>query len=235
MQRFAAALLLLFSCAAWADEASHRQLAEDLIRLSHAEQTVSSWRDHFGEETEELVNTISGGRDEADLTQDERHAIQVFKARGFATLDGALDWDTLHGLVLNMYMQAFSEEDLRQIVDFLKTPAGSRLIDKLPVLAEGVTGVVRQQIKGVRPHLSEIERDFRAEYAAGEVITPIVRTVPVNPPVPPAEIVRAPQPQTGVSGNSGKKATKTRAAASKAKPHYSRCKDPKRKYPHCSK
>lgn len=235
MQRFAAVLLLVFSCAAWADEARYRQLAEELVGLSHAEQTVSKWHDHFHEETEELVDTVSGGRDEAELSQDERHAIQLFRARGFATLDEALDWGTLHELVLSMYMQAFSEEELEQIVLFLKTPAGIKLMDRLPVLEEGVTGIVRQQINAVRPHLGEIERDFRSGYAEGEAVSPAVRTVPVNPPVPPAEIVQAPQPPAPVLRSVSKKTARSHASATKRTSRTRKCKDPKRKYPSCRK
>ena len=49
-----------------------------------------------------------------------------------------LSWDALKGPILEVYIEEFSEDDLKQLVAFFETPAGRKFVDRSPAIAENV-------------------------------------------------------------------------------------------------
>lgn len=259
MQRLAALLLLLCSSMAWADEASHRALAEELIGLTHTDDSVLAWRKRFDTQAQDMVKATTEGQ--ATLTEAQKQAVARFNQRGGAILDEALAANKVHEPLLRMYMQTFTEDESREIATFLKTAAGQKLLGNLPALSDGVAGVVRTQVDAIRPRLNSIAQDFQTEYAQA---TPrAARTVRVSPPVPPggmgdavpatidsspAQAVSVPQRSSrGKAAVHGKKHASPRAgkqttakttakpAAGKSKASASRCKASSHAHSHCAK
>ena len=264
MQRLAALLLLLCSSVAWADEASHRALAEELIGLTHADDSVLAWRKRFDAQAQEMVKATTDGRTETALTDAQKLAVERFSQRGGAVLDEALAADRVHEPLVRMYMQTFTEDESREIAVFLKTAAGQKLLGNLPALSDGVAGVVRTQVDAIRPRLNSIAQDFQTEYT--QASPHAARTVRVNPPVPPggmgdavpaaldapaaqAAVVKSRSSARSKSTAHGKKrsgaahvarpatgkAAAAKPATGKTKARTPRCKDSSRSYPHCSK
>lgn len=259
MQRLAALLLLLCSSIAWADEASHRALAEELIGLTRADDSVLAWRKRFDAQAQDMVKATTDGQAESVLNDRQKQAVTRFNQRGGAMLDEALAKDKVHEPLVRMYMQTFTEEESREIATFLKTAAGQKLLGNLPALADGLDGVVRTQVDAIRPRLNNIAQEFQTEYA--QASPRAARTVRVSPPVPPggmgdavpaamdssaAQAVSVPQRSSrSKSVAHGKKhasvrgkpaATKAAAKpAGKSKAATPRCKDASRKHPHCAK
>lgn len=261
MPRLAALLLLFCTGCAWADESSHRALAEELIQLSHADGSVQAWRKRFDTQAQDVVRETLDGRAEETLSAAQQQALGQFKQSASAALDEVLATDKVHEPLVRLYMQTFSEEEAIKIAAFLKTEAGQKMLQSLPVLDEGVAGVVRTQVEAIRPHLNAIEQAFVAELMPAA--QGVVRTVQVNPPTPPAEVAAAapasvsrvsdskPSVQSKTVKRSSKAKTKTRTTAKRKTPATAvrqskprtvrksstsrRCKDPKRTYPHCSK
>lgn len=262
MPRLAALLLLFCTGFAWADASSHRALAEELIQLTRADDSVQAWRKRFDTQAQDVVRETLDGRAENTLSAAQQQALAQFNQSASAALDEVLATDKVHEPLVRLYMQTFSEEEATEIAAFLKTEAGQKMLHSLPVLDEGVAGVVRTQVEGIRPHLNAIEQAFVAELMPAA--QGIVRTVQVTPPTPPAEVAAevVPATLTRVSDSkpaaqgktvkrSSKARTKTKTTVKRKTPVTAvrqskartvrkssaarRCKDPKRTYPHCSK
>lgn len=172
MKRFAALLLLLCSCAAWADEASHRRVAEELMGLTQTEATVRNWRKRFEAQAQEMVEEAVQGRRPEQLSDAQRQSVRRFSEHGAEALDAGLNWNKLKDPLAKLYMDTFTESETRELVVFYKTALGQKMLRGLPALSEGIAKIVRAQVDVMRPQLQGISQDFQAEFARAASAAP---------------------------------------------------------------
>ncbi len=93
-------------------------------------------------------------------------AIERFKARMVVTLREALAWDKLETMNIRLYKEAFSEEELKGILAFYKTPAGQAVIHKMPTLMAQTMREMQQTMVALTPALMKIQQEFGEEMKA---------------------------------------------------------------------
>lgn len=144
--RAAAALLLVWLApqTAGADAASHRAAVERLFTLTRLQQKI-----------DESVQTVAALQlqQNPELAQ-RRDAITEF-------LEQHIGWDAMHEDLVEMYVQAFSEQELDTINAFYSTPAGQKIITTVPQL-------VQQRNRLAMQHLQENMPELRAIISAKE-------------------------------------------------------------------
>jgi len=115
--------LLAFSLAcAWtygvtSDTDSHRQAVEQLFERTRMQQKIETSVD----------NVVS-----MQLSQDP--AMREHEALFRDYMERQIGWSGLKEPLIDMYMQAFTQQELDEINAFYSSPAGSKLIEKLPEL-----------------------------------------------------------------------------------------------------
>jgi len=166
VKRFAAGLLLGLACmTVRADEDSHRRLADELMGLTQSEAAVRSWRKRYAGQAQEIVDEAIRGRRPDALDAEQRKAVERFDARVDSALDGALAWHKLRESLLRIYMDTFTEMETRELVTFLKTQTGRKMLMGLPALSDGIARTVRGEVDAIRPQLQAISQDFQDEFA----------------------------------------------------------------------
>jgi len=121
MRRTLVTLLLVLTVAvsgAWADEDLHRQAATELLGLAHMDEV--------------LTKSI-----------DQMLAFQVQQNPGLMPYEKIMKdffnkymgWDALKEDFIKIYMEEFTEAELRDMIVFYKTPTGQKAVLKTPVLA----------------------------------------------------------------------------------------------------
>jgi hypothetical protein len=142
----AGALLLAWLApqGACADAASHRAAVEQLFILTRLQQKI-----------DESVQTVTA----LQLQQNpelapRRDAIMAF-------LEQQIGWNALHEDLVQMYLQAFSEQELETINTFYSTPAGQKIITTVPQL-------VAERNRLAMQRLQDNMAEFRAIASGGK-------------------------------------------------------------------
>src|SRR5262245_52662230 len=99
------------------EDHSHRKAAENLLVVMEAERHL-----------QELATQVL----EAQLTQHPQLAAHRDVMQRF--LSKYLPWDSLKGDIITVYTQEFTEQELKQLTDFYKTPLGKKASEKIPRL-----------------------------------------------------------------------------------------------------
>jgi uncharacterized protein len=127
-----------------ADAASHRAAVEQLFTLTRLQQKI-----------DESVQTVAA----LQLQQNpelapRRDAITAF-------LEQYIGWNALHEDLVQMYLQAFSEQELETINAFYSTPAGQKIITTVPQL-------VAERNRLAMQRLQDNMAEFRAIASGGK-------------------------------------------------------------------
>lgn len=114
-----AILLLFFVHNAFADEQSHRQLAEEFIVLTEVEQLMDK---SFSKAKATQLRRIDVEYQDVDPVD-----VEALKEKVGEYLDGQLRFERVRGDFARVYMEFFNEEELVSIVEFYKSPAIKKL------------------------------------------------------------------------------------------------------------
>lgn len=143
-----------------ASQASHRAAAEELLQVTHMQQTL-------------------------DMAMQRMLAVQVqsqpqlqpYKRVMLDFLRKYMGFNSIKEDLVALYVRNFTEKELDDIVAFYRTPTGQKAVSKLPVLmSEGAQLGVRR----VQAHLDELRAMIRAEQARQQSAAPAQPAQPAS-------------------------------------------------------
>jgi len=130
---------LVMPCLTTADDKSHLNQVEILFKLTRMEQKI-----------DESVESIA----QLQLSQNPELAEKYDRLMAF--LEKHIGWSAVRADLTNMYMQTFTEEELKTINDFYITPTGQKVITLVPQLVQERNRLSMQRLQQNVGELQEI-------------------------------------------------------------------------------
>jgi hypothetical protein len=125
--------------AAGADAASHRAAVERLFSLTRLQEKI-----------DESVQTVAALQLQQNPELVQHHgALTEF-------LEAHIGWNAMHEELVQMYLQAFSEQELETINAFYSTPAGQKIITTVPQLVQQRNRLAMQRLQDNMTEFSAI-------------------------------------------------------------------------------
>lgn len=149
--------------AAHADEASHRAKAEQMLSVTKSDSQMQTQLSALEARINELAKQQSGV---TPLNPEQTKLTEAYQKQIHDITMDEVGWEKLHPLVLQYYVDSFTEAELDGILAFYKTPAGQALITKAPELAAKSTGMVQTRIRELQPKLASATQDYVAKLKA---------------------------------------------------------------------
>jgi hypothetical protein len=122
-----------------ADEVSHRQAAETLLTVIKAEQDIQ-------ESADRLLESL--------LRQNPQLVAHSAAIKLFVTK--YVNWPSLKDDMIALYVQAFTEDELKQLTTFYHSPIGQKAADKMPELANAGAQLGITRLRANSAELREI-------------------------------------------------------------------------------
>lgn len=148
---------------AHADDASRRAKAEQMLSVTKSDTQMQTQLSALEARINELAKQQSGvaplNPEQTKLTTDYQQQIQSI------TKD-EVGFDKLRPLIVQYYVDSFTEPELDGILAFYKTPAGQALLTKTPDLAMKSTTLVQNRIKEMQPKLATITQEYTTKLKA---------------------------------------------------------------------
>lgn len=157
MKRIAILCLVLVCAAplaAWSQDAkpasSHRAATEELLRLMGVEKS-----------------SVEAAQAYFDVMVQQNEQMADFKDVLMKWVQNTLSWDKMGPRMTDLYMQTFTEAEIRELTAFYKTPVGQKTLQQMPtLLQEGMKigadlakehqGELEEAIKARQKELSEM-------------------------------------------------------------------------------
>lgn len=140
----------------FADERSHRKLAEEFMVLTDTAKMMTSSLDQVKTKQLDKLDEVAypGKNPEKD---------QNLKKRVADYLDEKLVWNHFREGYIAVYAELFTEEELKELVDFYSSPVGRKVQNNTQDLRVKLLQSTQMQLKGVTFDIKKIEKDFIAE------------------------------------------------------------------------
>jgi hypothetical protein len=138
-----AAIVLTMSAAALnADEKSHRAAVEELLVLTKTPQNMKSSIDQI-----------------LDLQIKQAPMLASLKEPMRKFFEKHLSYESLKEDLITMYVEEFSEDEVRDLIKFYQTPLGKKSVEKMPVLFAKGAQLGAAKVEAHKLELQQLIRD----------------------------------------------------------------------------
>jgi hypothetical protein len=153
-------ILPLIACSAsLADEASHREAAIRVLEITKADKAMLGG---FQAMVDPIVADMrQRGMPEA-AAQEVKDAINKWFTE-------EIKWEDIKPKMADIYVQQFSESELKELIAFYQTPTGQKAIEKLPTVMQQGAIVGREYAQTKNQSLQTKLKEIAEKYAPKKV------------------------------------------------------------------
>ncbi len=132
-----------------------QKLAEEVLGLMDVQKSIESSLEFVKQmQTAQLAKAGLGGLSPAQ---------KAAQAKVMDVLAQEMSWDKVKDDYIRMYANAFTEEELKGLVEFYKSPAGRALVEKTPELTKQSMEMSQQRMMQVLPKLQALMGQIEPE------------------------------------------------------------------------
>jgi uncharacterized protein len=141
-----------------ADDASKTAKIHELFKVARIDQLADLTRKQILSQSKSgmLQKTLG-----VNLTAAQQQQLDAFDDRLSAIISTALSWEKLEPEYTKLYADAYTEQQIDDLIAFYKSPTGQVLVEKTPLLMQQANAVSQQHIATVIPQIQQALRDFQ--------------------------------------------------------------------------
>jgi uncharacterized protein len=156
-------LLALFTSTtafAQTDDAAKVAKAEEYFKLAKMDELMTQLMNQIIAQSKSgMMQQMTG----AKLSPEEQQRVNDVTDKAVKIVSGAMSWDALEPEYAKLYAEAYTEQQLDDIIAFYKSPTGQAMVEKNPILIKKANAIAQQRIADVAPQLQKLMQDFRAD------------------------------------------------------------------------
>ena len=156
--------LILSSVPAFAADQARQELADELMRVMDVQgqmeksmEVLKRTLPEQARQTQQAMGVTNASADTTDLYQKTLDAI----------FSGP-EWQQIQKEMATIYAEVFTEDDLKGIIEFYKSPAGKAFLDKQPEIMQKSMQVNQKMMMSIMPRLQEIMKETKTKAQAPE-------------------------------------------------------------------
>jgi hypothetical protein len=166
---FAIAIIIATSISLYAQEAApttnaSTPLAEEIVSIMHFEANFDVMKSKMA--------SLLTPQKPAGISQDAWDQVTKQSQQTMESVFSAMSWEKMKSMYVSLYAETFTPGELQGLIDFYKTPAGQKYIEKQPQLQAAILQKSQAMMKDMMPPLMKS--------------MPLPTVVGSSTPIPPA-------------------------------------------------
>jgi len=149
------AILTLFAGAVRADEAERRQLAEELLTLMNVQASVEQ---SLGMAKQMIPQQI---RQMAQRAGETAEQTREHMGKVLDLVAEELKWEKMKEDYIALYAETFTEQEMRDLIAFFKTPSGQAFVTKQPEVLRRSMAMSQKMLMRLMPKIQALEGELR--------------------------------------------------------------------------
>jgi len=148
--------VLLVSSLVYADDASHRKACEDMMKMWKIDKMLGPMFDQVKKMQEDMVGKMKIPDDMKDINSKYLNKMNEM-------IKKEMSWDGMKEDFIGIYMEVFSESEIREMIDFYNSPIGKKSIEKAPELMQKVFSMSQNRVKRFMPEIERLSNEMAEE------------------------------------------------------------------------
>ncbi len=150
-------LALFIASGVLADDAksdSHRDTAKQLLEAMNMDAQLKVM-------AENIKNMQARQMAQLNLPAEAQPAVDQYLNDTLTLLFDTFKSDSVKAQYVDIYMSAFSEGELKEILEFYESGAGKVFLERFPQVMAGITQVSEREIATIQPEMMRLQQEFQ--------------------------------------------------------------------------
>lgn len=150
-------VMLSFNCVA---APAKKALIEEMFRLTDMNKLLDS----VYAQTDAMMKKSFQSM---QVSEAQKPILNQYAEKSMVIMKEEMSWDSLKAPIVEAYASVYSEEELKDIILFYKTPTGQKVLKKMPELMQVTMSLTQKKIQAMMPKMQRLQKDLEAELAKG--------------------------------------------------------------------
>ena len=146
----------LFIAPAYSDDASSRKAAEELLTVTQADKMIDAVYSQMDTMFANMAKNMG-------ITEAQKPIAEKYMKRITQLMREELVWDKLKTQMVGAYVAVYTEDEIKEITAFYKSPAGIKMIAKMPELMQASMQITQNQMQQIMPKIQALSQEMAAE------------------------------------------------------------------------
>jgi uncharacterized protein len=160
---------LAFSVAHAADVPASEASIREMLSVTEARKLIDGM---FPQIEAMMKNSMQQALNGQTLSAEQQKIADKMNTKMMALMRDEMSWDKLEPLYLSVYQKSFTQAELDGMLAFYKTPAGTAMIKKMPVVLAQTMSAMQQKMGPMMQKIQQAVQETIAEIEAAEPKTP---------------------------------------------------------------
>lgn len=129
----------------------------ELLALTNSRQLID---DMWGQVDAVMQDAMQQALAGKVPTAKQQEALDGLRTQVIALMQSEMSWERMEPLMIDMYRQTFTEEEVAGMLQFYRSPAGKAVIEKMPLVMQRSMVMMQEVMKTMVPRLQQIQAEF---------------------------------------------------------------------------
>ena len=130
-------------------------LAKEMLKLTDMQKMIDQMAAQVQQMFASQLKALS-------IPEKDQDKVLQFQNKLTKKIFDALSWDKMEPEYIKLFSTVYTEEELKAIVEFYKSPAGQSMLKKQPMLFQKSMQIAQSKIQSLLPELKKMVEDFAA-------------------------------------------------------------------------
>lgn len=150
---------LLLSCHLLAAETPKQQKVQELLQVMDMDAMMETINQQINGMMQNVARDLNVSPEEQEIFDDYYQKVNK------VMLD-EMSWEKMEPLVLDIYSNSFSEEEITAMLNFYKTEVGQSILKKMPLVVQESMVSSQQMLQAILPKLQRLDQEFHQNLQA---------------------------------------------------------------------
>ena len=152
---------VVITSTAVASPESHRQAVEEMLAISRVDQMLEPMMDN-------VMTVMQQQMSQVNIPEDKKPIVDKYNQKIIETLRHEMRWENMQEDFVALYLEVYSEEEIRGLTDFYKTPLGQKMLDKMPELMQASMQISQGLLQQTLPKIQQLSQEMALEIQGTE-------------------------------------------------------------------
>lgn len=152
-------LCVLITTQLYADNGTHKAAAIKLLEATHTVSILDNM-------TEQMTSMFTMMSKRPDISQTQKQIIEGYQQKAVSMLKDGLRWDIVKNDFAELYMSAYTENELIQLTEFYMSPLGQKMLEKTPELMSKSMAIPQKHLAPLRPKMQQLMQQMGQELSS---------------------------------------------------------------------
>lgn len=140
-------------------EGSHRAAIEEMLRLSKVDEMMEPMFD-------QIEGMLKNQFMQMSVTEEQLPILEKYQKELFNLMKEEMAWSKMRDDFVDIYARVYTEEEILEINKFYSSPAGRKMIEKMPLLMQETMTITQKNMQSLLPKVQEITKKMAEEVRA---------------------------------------------------------------------